>query len=175
MHYFVKVSHYIEQLSEWSGRVTSWLVLVMVLLVCYDVLMRYIFLHGSVALQELEWHIFAFVFLMGAAYTLKHDGHVRVDIISHSKWMTVKHKAWVNIFGGVFFLIPFCLLIIVSSLEFVSNSIRFSENSPDPGGLPYRYILKSIIPISFSLVLLQGLASIIQNLAVVIDKKENNK
>ncbi|NOX42590.1 MAG: TRAP transporter small permease subunit [Gammaproteobacteria bacterium] len=173
MYRFVKLAAYIDGLSEWIGRAVSWLVIVMVLLVCYDVTMRFVFLQGSVALQELEWHIFALIFLLGSAYTFKHDGHVCVDIISHSNWMTAKRKAWINIFGGVFFLIPFCLLIIISSIDFVSNSFRFSESSPDPGGLPYRYLLKSAIPISFMLILLQGLASIIHNFVVVLDQEEN--
>ncbi len=173
MQYFIKLAGYIDNLSESIGRATSWLVIVMVLLVCYDVTMRFIFLQGSVALQELEWHLFALIFLLGGAYTLKYDGHVRVDILSHSKWMTTKRFAWVNIFGAVVFLVPFCILIIISSIDFVANSVQFSESSPDPGGLPYRYLLKSVIPVAFLFLLLQGVASIIHNVLIVLDLETN--
>ena len=96
-------------------------------------------------MQELEWHLFAVVFLIGAAYTLKQEGHVRVDIlfIHFSK----KTKAWIDLFGTIVFLIPFCLIIIYSTQKFISNSWAVREISPDPGGLPARYILKSMIPL----------------------------
>jgi len=172
MRYFLKIASYIDHLNEWVGRAVSWLVIVMVLLVCYDVTMRFLFLQGSVALQELEWHLFALVILLGGAYTLKHDGHVCVDIISNSQWMTVKRKAWVNILGAIFFLAPFCLLIIISSVGFVSNSFQFSESSPDPGGLPYRYLLKSVIPVAFVLLLLQGFSSVVHNVSIILNQEE---
>jgi TRAP-type mannitol/chloroaromatic compound transport system permease small subunit len=74
----------IDVLNEWVGRTTAWLVVGMVLLICYDVAMRYLFNQGSIALQELQWHLFSLIFLLGGAYTLKHDGHVRVDLIHQS-------------------------------------------------------------------------------------------
>ncbi len=150
----------IDSVSEWSGRAVAWLVLFMVLLVCYDVVMRYFFQQGSVALQELEWHIFSLLFLLGAAYTLKHDDHVRVDVIYHSRWMNDRQRAWVDVLGGLLFLLPFCLLIIISSYPFVSNAYLFNETSPDPGGLPYRFLLKAGIPFGFLMILVQGLANV---------------
>ena len=118
------VASQIELFSEWTGRAVSWLVLIIALIVFYDVGMRYLFLEGSVALQELEWHLFALLFLFGSAYTLKHDEHVRVDIFFRSRWMSPKRRAWVNLLGGLFLLIPFCLLVIISSGPFVFNSYR---------------------------------------------------
>ncbi len=157
----------IEWLSEWSGRLVAWLVLAMVLLITYDVAMRYLFQAGSVALQELEWHLFALVFLLGAAYTLKHDGHVRVDVLYQAKWMTPRRQAWVNLFGTLLFLLPFCVLIIVSSWPFVYNAFQIGEGSPDPGGLPYRFLLKASIPLGFSMIALQGLALAIRSAQVI--------
>ncbi|MCF6323271.1 MAG: TRAP transporter small permease subunit [Gammaproteobacteria bacterium] len=153
----------IECFGEWSGRCVSWLTLALVLLVSYDVTMRYLFQDGSVALQELEWHIFALIFLLGAAYTLKHDEHVRVDLIYHSRWMSERRRAWVDLFGTLFFLLPFCILIIVSAWPFVENSYELNEHSPDPGGLPYRYLIKMMIPLCFVLLALQGIAIIIRS------------
>lgn len=168
MQYLTRFADIIDSFSEKTGRMTSWLVLAMVLTVCYDVSMSFIFLSGSVALQEMEWHLFALVFLLGGAYTLKHDGHVRVDILYNSKWMSDRIRAWVNILGGLILLSPFCLLVIFGSLEFVQTSYSFTERSPDPGGLPYRYLLKAVIPMAFFLILLQGLASVCRHLPAAL-------
>lgn len=167
-HCFIgKVAQFIDCFSEWSGRAIAWLVLGLVLLISYDVAMRYLFQLGSTALQELEWHIFALIFLLGAAYTLKHDGHVRVDVFYHAKWMTPKARAWINLLGTLFFLIPFCVLIIYSSWPFVMNSYDIGEGSPDPGGLPYRFLLKAAIPLGFALVALQGISMMIRSLQTI--------
>ncbi len=149
----------LNSLSEWTGRLTAWLVLLMVLLIVYDVSNRYLFATGSVALQEWQWHLFALIFLLGAAYTFKHDEHVRIDIIYQSRWVGDRGRAWVNLVGGVFFLIPFCLLIIYSSWPFVHDAYLHRESSPDPGGLPYRFLLKGAIPLGFALLMVQGVAN----------------
>lgn len=162
----------LEFISECSGRIIAWLVLMMVLLVSYDVAMRYIFRSGSITLQELEWHIFSMIFLLGAAYTFKHDDHVRLDLFYQSKYMNDLKRAWINIFGGVFFLIPFCLLVIISSWPFVSQSFVHLEGSPDPGGLPWRWLLKATIPLGFMLLMLQGIADIFKNITRALEKQE---
>ncbi|HHH36456.1 MAG TPA: TRAP transporter small permease subunit [Gammaproteobacteria bacterium] len=160
----VRTAALIETLSEWSGRAVAWLVLLMVGLIGYDVAMRYLFQSGSVALQELEWHLFALIFLLGAAYTLKHDGHVRVDVFYQSRRLGARGRAWVDLLGCLLFLVPFCLLVIHASLPFVENAWRLGEGSPDPGGLPHRYLLKAAIPAGFFLLLLQGIAMMIRSI-----------
>lgn len=162
----------IDTFIEWTGKTTSWLVLVLILLICYDVAMRYLFQQGSVALQELEWHLFALIFLLGAAYTLKHDEHVRVDILYQSRFMSDKKRAWVNILGTLFLLLPFCILILISSWPFVENSFYYNEGSPDPGGLPYRFLLKSSLLIAFSLLMLQALADMFRNILMLNNNSE---
>ncbi len=162
----------IEKISEGAGRLSGWLVVALVLLVCYDVTMRYLFQAGSVALQELEWHIFALIFLLGAAYTLKYDEHVRVDVFYQARWMNPKRRAVVDLFGCLFMLLPFCWLMIYSSLPFVSQAYGWGEASPDPGGLPYRWLLKAMIPIGFVLLALQGVAMIIHCLREIMSHKE---
>ena len=151
-----------------SGQVIFWLTALLVLLVCYDVFTRYFLRSSSVAVQELEWHIFAIIFLLGAAYTLKTDNHVRVDVF-YSKFSD-RGKAWVNLFGTIIFLIPFCLLLIFASKNFVLNSFNIAETSPDPGGLPARFMLKSIIPIAFLLILLQSLSLLFQSTITIFSK-----
>ena len=162
----------IEAFSEWTGRAVSWLVLILVLIIAYDVAMRYLFQSGSVALQELEWHLFALVFMLGAAYTLKHDGHVRVDIFYQSRWMNDVRRAWVNLLGTIFMLFPFCVLIIYSAWPFVLSAYNFGEGSPDPGGLPYRFLLKAVIPIAFLLITLQGLSLLLRSVQIITEQSQ---
>jgi TRAP-type mannitol/chloroaromatic compound transport system permease small subunit len=153
MKSFIKT---IDNLNEKIGTAVSWLTIVLVLITCYDVTVRYVFEESSAAFQEIEWHLFAIIFLASAAYTLKIEGHVRVDLF-YSKF-SIRNKALVDFIGSVLFLIPFSLLVIWSSKNFVINSFIMKETSPDAGGLPARYILKAFIPISFFLLFLQGVA-----------------
>lgn len=169
MPLLTRLIDFIETLSEWCGRAVSWLVMAMTLVIGFDVVMRYLFRDGSVALQELEWHLFALIFLLGAAYTFKHDAHVRVDILYHSRWMSTRRRAWVDLLGGLFMLLPFCLLIIFSSGAFVANAFSMGEGSPDPGGLPYRFLLKAAIPVGFSLLLLQGIAHMLRSARTLLE------
>jgi TRAP-type mannitol/chloroaromatic compound transport system permease small subunit len=162
----------LSMVSEWSGRLVAWLVLAMTLLVGYDVGLRYLFGKSSVAMQELEWHLFALVFLLGAAYTLKHNGHVRVEVLYQK--FSPRTQAWLDLAGTLLFLVPFCILIIVSSMPFVGNSFHFNEMSPDPGGLTHRYLLKAAIPVGFVLLLLQGIADAAQKLAYLFGNGEQD-
>ena len=169
---FRKIIVLFETITEWSGRLIAWLILLMVLIIVYQVSMVALFSIGSVALQELQWHLFALVFLFGAAYTLKHDEHVRIDIVYQSRWMDEKRRAWVNLIGGFLFLTPFCLLVIFASWPFVSNAFIYGEGSPDPGGLPYRFVLKGAIPIGFALLMLQGIANSLSSLLFLLESQE---
>ncbi|HEC11960.1 MAG TPA: TRAP transporter small permease subunit [Acidiferrobacteraceae bacterium] len=167
---FQRLAHGLDRLSELSGRAVAWVVVLMALVVGYDVAMRYLFSIGSVALQELEWHLFALIFLLGAAYTLKQGGHVRVEVLYQH--FSPRAQAWADLFGTIFFLLPFCLLIIISSWPFVFNAFQYAEGSPDPGGLPYRFLLKSAIPLGFSLLVLQGFAHIIRCILFLLGKEK---
>jgi TRAP-type mannitol/chloroaromatic compound transport system permease small subunit len=158
----------IDGLNDKIGHFISWLSTVLVLVVCYDVFTRYVLNISSVAVQELEWHLFAVIFLVGAAYTLKQEGHVRVDVFySH---MSPRRKALIDLFGGLVFLLPFSLLVILTSHGFVQMSWSVMETSPDPGGLPFRYLLKAMIPFGFVLVLLQGVAQTLRAFCILIDR-----
>ena len=170
-HLIEKLSGRIGWFSEITGRALAWLVLVMVLLVSYDVMMRYFFLSGSIAIQELEWHLFSIIFLLGAAYTLKHDDHVRLDLVYRSRFLSDYHRAWINLVCSLLFLLPFCVLIIESSWPFVSQAYRFSESSPDPGGLPYRWVLKAAIPLGFFLLIIQGIGESLKNLSFILRQR----
>ncbi len=139
------------------------------LVVFVDVVMRYAFHTSFVFTQELEWHLFAFIFLLGAGYTLLYDGHVRVDIFYQR--FGPKAQAWINLLGVLLFLSPGCVLIIATSWSFVASSWEVMEGSPDPGGIPYRYLLKACIPVGFILVLLQGISLGIKSLFVILGEE----
>lgn len=146
----------IDSFNEAVGRVVSWVTLLLVLVVFVDVVMRYLFRTTFVFTQELVWHLFAFIFLIGAGYTLLHDGHVRVDIIYQR--IGFKGRAWINLVGVLIFLIPGCLMVISTSWRFTVTSFAMLEGSPDPGGIPFRFIVKGFIPVGFVLLLLQGIS-----------------
>ncbi len=165
MNFLQGVIRFLDAVSEYSGRAVSWLTAAMVAVVCFDVVTRYFLKSSSVAVAELEWHLFAIIFLLGAAYTLKHDRHVRVDVL-YTRF-SPKQKAWVDLLGCLIFLIPFCLLVFWFSQTFVSNAFTIRETSPDPGGLPARYILKACIPLGFFLVFLQGLSGALKSIHTI--------
>jgi TRAP-type mannitol/chloroaromatic compound transport system permease small subunit len=160
--FLTHVATALETLVEWVGRAVAWLVVVLVLITVYDVVMRYAFQQGSVAIQELEWHVFAAIFLLGGAYTLRHDGHVRVDIFYRSHKLSERTRAAIDLAGTVFFLLPFSALMVWSSLAFVGAAFTHNEMSPDPGGLSYRWLAKALIPVGFALIFLQGIAQILR-------------
>lgn len=158
----------IDTFTEFTGKCVSWLVVVLVLIVGYDVFMRYVFEAGSISIQELEWHLFSIIFLLGAGYTLKHDDHVRLDVFYRSRFLNERRRALIDVFGSLVILAPFCLLIIISSWPFVELAFVHNEASPDPGGLPARGLIKAAIPAGFSLLLLQGLAEAVKKLAFAL-------
>ena len=154
LRFLRKFVRFADGVNERVGAIVSWFTTLLVLTVCLDVFTRYFLRASSVAVQELEWHFFAVIFLLASAWALKNNKHVRVDVL----YMNFKprHQALVNLIGSLLFLLPFAVIAIWSSQYFVLNSFRIGEVSPDPGGLPARYILKAMIPIGFSLILLQG-------------------
>ena len=155
----------IDAINEKIGRAVSWFTLLMVVVTIYDVLMRYLFKAGSIWIQEAEWHLFAANFMLAGAWTLKHGGHVRVDVLYNR--FSAKTRAWIDILGGLLFLLPYSLLVIWASYPFVMDSWAIWEGSGDPGGLPARYILKTVIPLTFILIALQGVAEIIKSCRIL--------
>ena len=155
----------IDCFTEWLGRTIAWLTLVMVILTCSVVVMRYFLEIGSIALQESITYLHALVFLMGAAYTLKHGGHVRVDIFYQK--FSPKRQALVNLIGGLVFLIPVTLLILLFCWDYVGNSWAIRETSGEGNGLPFVYLLKSLLIAMPLTLLLQGIAETLRNLLFV--------
>ncbi|MFC6670643.1 TRAP transporter small permease subunit [Marinobacterium aestuariivivens] len=148
----------LDAFSEWSGRIISWLTLLMVLITFAIVVMRYLFNVGNIALQESVIYMHSFVFLLGAAYTLKHDGHVRVDIFYRP--LTERGKAWINLLGTLLLLLPVSVFILVISWDYVATSWSLLEGSQEAGGIPYRYVLKSTLIAMPIMMIMQGLADL---------------
>lgn len=144
------------------GKTISFLLFLMVLNVSFDVMMRYLFHNSSVGMQEMEWHLFAVIFLFGIGIALKEEGHVRVDFLFDN--FSVRKKAIINILGTLFFLLPFALLILTGSFEFVNDAYITQEISEDPGGLPFRWLIKGMIPLSFIFLSFSAVGYILQNI-----------
>jgi TRAP-type mannitol/chloroaromatic compound transport system permease small subunit len=157
----------LEKIIKKIGDTCSWLSFMLVILISLDVFLRYVFNFSSASLYELEWHMFAMIFLIGSSLTLQRDEHVRVDVFYNK--FSDRGKEIINLIGNLIFLLPFCIIIFYTSIPFVEDSFRILESSPDPGGLPFRFIIKSIIPISFLLLVTQGLLNIFKNLKKLSD------
>ncbi len=155
----------IESFTETTGRLIGWLTIIMVALVMLVVVTRYFFGVGSIALQESVTYLHCLVFMMGLPLTLKHDGHVRVDIFYRG--FSPKSKAMVNLLGGILFLVPVCLLIFFTSWNYVLASWAIQETSAENNGLPFVYLLKTLMLLMPATVLLQGIAEIIKSGLVI--------
>ena len=151
----------LKKIISKTGKISSWFSLALVLLISTDVLLRYVFNFSTAALYEMEWHLFAIIFLLASPYTLQKNKHVRVDVFYNN--FSKRKKNIIDLIGNIIFLIPFSFIIFYTSLPFVADSYSILESSPDPGGLPYRFIIKSIIPIAFFLLMIQGILNAIKN------------
>lgn len=152
----------VDAISDAAGRVAGVLAVLLVALVFALVLARHAFSAGSVAAQEAVLWLHAAIFLLGLAYALRHGAHVRVDVFSQA-WRP-RTRAWVEFGAGLGLLLPFCLFMVAISWDYVGASWAVRESSRDPGGLPGWYLLKSLLPLSAALLLLQGLAETLRAL-----------
>jgi TRAP-type mannitol/chloroaromatic compound transport system permease small subunit len=158
-----KLTHAIEAFIDWTGRSVAWLTLGMVLVTFAVVLLRYVFDIGWIALQESVNYMHALVFLIGAAYTLKHNEHVRVDIFYCR--LGQRGRAWVDLFGCLLLLLPVTLFIIWTSWAYVLDSWSVYEGSREAGGLAGIFLLKSAILLMAGLLILQALAMLLKSLS----------
>ncbi len=166
---WLTISRAIDRWNYKLGQAIYWLILVMLAVGSWNVIGRYL---GRAIGQnltsntsiEVQWYLFDLVFLLGAAYTLQRDAHVRVDVF-YKNW-SFRTRAIANLVGTLCFLIPFSILIIIASWQWTANAWIVHELSPDPGGLP-RYPIKSLIIISFGVLILQGISEVIKNLAII--------
>lgn len=156
----------IESFIDWAGRLTSWLILALVVLIAAEVLLRYTISFGAVWAQELEWHLLAVISLWGIAYTQKHDAHVRVDIVYQT--FSQKTKDWMEFLSAALLMAPMSFYFAWLAVRFVTQSYDMGEISADPGGLTHRWILKSFVISGFTLLGIQSIAMALRSLAAVM-------
>ncbi|RXK01779.1 C4-dicarboxylate ABC transporter permease [Arcobacter sp. CECT 8989] len=160
----LKLERGFNKFADFIGLITAIAMVLMILNVFYDVVMRYFFKSGSIAMQEMEWHFFSVIILLGVAYTLKEDGHVRVDLVYDR--FSPQRKAMINMVGSVLFILPIAILVGLSSINNAYEAYLSMEQSGDPGGLPYRWIVKGLIPLSFFLLIITTIGFFIRNLNI---------
>lgn len=159
MKFLLALSRFIDHLNQAVGRVASGLILVMVLISAGNAIVRKAFNMSSNGLLEIQWSLFAAVFLLAAAYTLLKNEHVRIDVLSSR--LSLRTQAWIDIFGALFFLLPLCALMLYHAWPFFLESFASQEWSNNPGGL-ILWPAKSLIPACFALLGLQGISEIIK-------------
>lgn len=151
----------IDRIAELTGKIIAPLLGLMLLATFTVVIGRYGFDYGAAKLQESVVYLHATVFMLGFGYTLKQGGHVRVDIFYQR--LSPRNQAIVNLIGTLLFLMPMYGFILYASIDYVSFSWQLKEGSPDPGGLPFVYLMKTLIPLSATLMLLQGLGELVRS------------
>lgn len=161
----------LDRISILSGRIASWLTLFMLIVTFVVVVMRYVFDAGAIWLQESVVWMHAVVFMVGAAYTLQQDEHVRVDIFYRS--MTERRRAWVDLLGTLFFLLPVCAFLGYKAWDFVAVSWQLGEASREPGGMPYPFVplLKSVLLLMPLLLALQGISMLVRALRTLREQR----
>lgn len=164
MRFLRRLAAGIDRLNDRIGAGIRWLVLVMVLLGAGSAVIRYVSRGLGLSLNlvpagETQWYLFSTIFLLGAAYALRHDAHVRVDVLYER--VTPRTRAWVDLAGTTLLLVPFAVMMLWVASPSVMSSWQIRETSPDPGGLP-RYPIKALILVSFALLLLQAVSQMVK-------------
>jgi TRAP-type mannitol/chloroaromatic compound transport system permease small subunit len=154
------ISDRLESVIDWTGRGTAWICIVLVVLVAFNVILRYAFRLGPVALQELEWHLMSPIALIGMSYAMRHGDHVRVDIFFDRFGKSLQES--INLVAAIVTVI-IAIVVFKLSLGFVYQAYAIGEGSPDPGGLPYRFLLRAFIPLGFALLGVQAVANAIRH------------
>ena len=156
----------LDVLIDRIGRVTGWCSLAIVLVMAYNVLLRYFFRTGSVATQELEWHLMAPICMLGLSYAILKDGHVQVDIL-YGRFPERLQR--IIQFVSMVLVVLVVAILLKLSIPYVMQSYNIGEKSPDPGGLTHRWVVKSMLPIGFGLLLIQSIAAMLRALVPILD------
>jgi TRAP-type mannitol/chloroaromatic compound transport system permease small subunit len=159
------ISQKINQLNRLIGQSVAWCSLLLVLLVFVIAVLRYVFKFGSISMQEIVIYLHGMIFMLGASYTLADDEHVRVDVF-YARFSN-SMRAWINLLGCTLFLLPMCWFIYSNSFNYVAQSWQIGETSSEAGGLPYLFLLKSLLLAMPVLLATQGLAVILKSLLII--------
>ena len=169
MYWLKKIIKICDTVNEWIGSyLVCGIVFSFVAIIFGNVILRYVFNTSFVFMAELEWHLFAMIFLLGAGYTLLHDRHVRVDIFYST--MSRKKQALINCIGVLLLLVPSCYLVLSTGIPWVISAYKIGEVSIDPGGIPARFAIKAMLPLGYGLILLQGISMFLTNLLILVEE-----
>ncbi len=166
----LKFEALINRFSDFLGRLAAILFILLLFNVFYDVITRYVFNDVSIGMQEMEWHLYAAMFLLGVPYALRTEGHVRVDVIYER--LSPRARAWIDIVGSVVLLLPFALLVGWYGVGFAHEAWALGERSGDPGGLPYRWIIKAVIPFAFFSMAVSGIGLMLKSVNILLGRRE---
>lgn len=150
MRALLTASQRLQALADRIGMLAAWLIVALVLVIMTDVTLRHFFVIGSTKLQELEWHLHGALFLLGLGWAYGRGAHVRIELLSEC-W-SARTRAWVELIGCLLFLLPYAVAVIWFGLDYVGYSLEYNEASPSATGLPARWLIKSAIPIGFTLL-----------------------
>lgn len=188
----VKLEHTINKIADYVGVVAGALLIVLVLVIAYNVIGRYAFNSSSIGLEELAWHLYSAVFLLGIPYAMKTGSHVRVDLIFEN--LSLRTRAIIDLVGTIFFLIPLCLVVVYTGWSFMAEAwslgprpddfvgiikqlvtTGIGEKTQDPGGLLNRFIVKGVIPLSFFFLLLTAISFLLHKINVLTGAEQENE
>lgn len=156
-----------DQIIASIGKAISYLSIALIIIICVDVTLRYIFAFSKNWIIELEWHLFALIFIIGSAFALQKDKHVRVDVFYQK--FSDKAKCAIDLIGHIIFLLPWCYVVVKTSFKFAYNSWYIREGSAQPGGLPARYVIKGLIVVGFVLLAFQGVLQISKSIRKLLE------
>jgi len=165
-----RLSDFLDRIVKRSGDVVSWIWVVLVAVIVTNVTMRYVFGEGRIEFEELQWHLYALGFLVGLSYAIQNDSHIRIDILhDHFKPRT---KAWIDLIGIIVFLFPFSIIVLWFAPNFIIYAFETMEASSSPGGLPYRFIVKSFLFLGFALILIAAFSRVVRAWALLFGGAE---
>ena len=150
-----RFSRTIDPVLERIGNAVSWIWVILLVVIVCNVLLRYALSEGRIEFEEIQWHLYSVGFMLGLGYALQHDAHVRVDVLNERFRPTT--RAWIDLYGILLFLLPFIALMLIFGVPFVADSFATGEVSSSPGGLPYRWVIKSVLVLGFALL---GIAAV---------------
>lgn len=154
------VSDILEKIVELVGKLCSWLWVILIVLIVTNVVMRYALRTNFIAMEEMQWHLYAVGFLMALSFAMLYDGHVRVDVVAER--LELRTRAWIELFGILLLILPFVYVVVTYAIPFVERSWRVNEISAAPGGLPHRWFIKSFIITGFAFIAIAAVARLLR-------------
>lgn len=164
------LSNILSRIAMLSGRVGAWAFFPLMLIIMLDVVMRRFFVIGSIRLQELEWHFHAILFLLCLGFAYLANAHVRIELISER--LPERARVLIELLGVALLMLPLCWVLLTYSIDLVGRSYASGESSPHPSGLPYRWMIKAVMPIGFTILLASGVASLLRSIILLFGPTE---